>query len=243
MERKSDPKGKAKRSGSRANEQAAHLEEHPRASKVNRTTNTKRQRDLETRKEKACNRHRSQHSETLPTISIRTRARTRTQETNGDESERGNEVQQVLGESDASVITLSATLDPDLDKYAVRLDVILPGGGRTHFAKGRLDPGCPTNLINMGIVQRFRLKVTKGKRAIDLRGISRFSETAKKCAVLCFRINPWPRVFKVAFWILEEECMVNDVLFGSKFLEQRLQIRTNDIWRAITTAPLATPSA
>ena len=237
-------RGPPKRFRDRAVGEESRMMERARASdKAARATYTYRQRSLERHKKRTRSRHRTEYSESLPAISIRAKGRDKMPEIGGDTHASNDEIDNTLGESNESAVTLSLTLDPSLEDYAVRLVAIPPDGGRTHFVKGRLDHGCPICVINMNVVDRLRLQIRKLRTPINVEGIFGLPERCRKYVVLLFRIHPWPRVFKAAFLVLEKHRMKNDALFGRKFLERRLQIRTNQVWRAITTAPPAEPSA
>ena len=208
-----------------------------RSGKAIKPASTLRQNNLEKTRQRARSRDKTQRGERSRT---RDRSKARTSE---PEDISDDEARAVLGESNETVVTLSLMPDFGMNVYAVELAAIVPGGGCPQLVGGRLDHGCPVNLINMKVVLRLGLHVKKTEGCLDIRGISRSSEVSKESTKMSFRIRPWPREFRVAFWILPKECMVNDVLFGRKFLERELKMGTNRVWQEITTAHLVRPTA
>jgi hypothetical protein len=187
------------------------------------------------RKKRARSRHRPQCVEKLHlSRSTEPKQRLRTRYTAADGPER---VQALLGDCGEDTRTVSATFDPDMERESViELLAWLPGGRRKLFG-GRLDLGCLPNLMNERLARRLKLRVRRTKKLLKLRGVSRFTEVTRKKVKLSFSIEPYPREFKVWFWILSEECMVNDALFGCKFLDRYGIERNDEVWRAITRQP------
>ena len=200
--------------------------------RANRSNTTQRQRDLEERKEEARS-HRKSLDRRIAQTS-QPRAKTRTVDLEAGAESDDDEPWEFLGESTQSAVTLSNTPESRTENdYVVRLLALLPHDRERYF-KGRLDHGCFVCLISMKVVKRFDLDVDEVDNALDLRGVSRYTEVTNKCTKLDFQILPWKRPFRVDFWILEKECMANDVILGRKFLEQRLGMRTNKVWKRIT---------
>ena len=227
--------GRPKKSGSTSDKKQTNRPETARAvTKGDKSPTVERQMGLETHRRRAHTRHRTDSGELVPMV--RGSSRVNMLENKVGSCSSDEVIRAYLDDSTASIVTVSANPDPRMcNDYVIRLSALLPGVDRPRFLKGRLDHGSCDSLISTKLVDFLNLPVEEVE-PVNLRGLSRCSETTSKRTKLSFRIYPWLRVFRVDFWVVEEQCMSNDILLGRKFLERDLLFETNKLWR-YTTAP------
>lgn len=182
--------------------------------------------------QRARSRHRVQRPSSGPFTTALKRGATREQQQSSSWSP--NKAQPDQDESKDDVITLSATIDPNMEKHTVVTLAAELDDGPPWFCKAKFDRGCVPSLMSSKLVRRFKLDVWKAKQKLKLRGISRFQETTQTLTKLYFRIRPLSESYGVVFWVLSEKCMVNDIVLGRKFLVRNKIGEDSEIWRAAT---------
>lgn len=133
--------------------------------------------------------------------------------------------------------TVSASLDPEWEKYTVVGIHAILDGGKLKYIKGKLDPGCVLSVMNERVVKAFNLSVREVQETVAV-----FQPAFGPCVTSCkrarlsFRIIPWGTEYPVEFWVVAEDKMVGDMLLGLKFLSRNKLKQDGEIWMGAVDA-------